>query len=93
MDTLIDPHVLERLSAEYLEMPGMKLTIAQIQRLCGVEPGMCELVLDALVKASFLCLKPDGTYVRQTHGSPYRARPAKAALTSRPLLASTRRAG
>jgi hypothetical protein len=61
--------VLERLRGEYVEMPGLKLQIAQVQRLCGIEQTMCTLVLDALVKANFLCLKSDGTYVRLTEGN------------------------
>ena len=69
VNTFLDQRVLERLRAEYLEMPGMKLTIDQVQRLCGIEQTMCKLVLDALVKTRFLCLKSDGTYVRLTEGS------------------------
>ena len=74
MNTFLDQRVLERLRAEYLEMPGMKLRIEQVQRLCGIEQTMCKLVLDALVKANFLCLKSDGTYVRLTEGSSPRFR-------------------
>jgi hypothetical protein len=90
VNTFLDHRVLERLRAEFLEMPGMKLRIEQVQRLCGIEPTMCRLALDALVKASFLCLKSDGTYVRLTEGSAPRPRPAKA--TSTPFLTTTRRA-
>jgi hypothetical protein len=88
----VDRRVLERLRAEYLEMPGMKLRIEQVQRLCGIEPPMCRLVLDALVKERFLCLKPDGTYVRATEGRSSQ-RPAKAALRSTPSATVARRAG
>lgn len=51
VNTFLDQRVLERLRAEHLEMPGMKLRIEQVQRLCGIEPQMCRLVLEALVKA------------------------------------------
>jgi hypothetical protein len=91
MNTFVDQRVLERLRAEYLEMPGMKLTIGQVQRLCGIEQTMCKLILDALVKTSFLCLKSDGTYVRLTEGSSPRPRPVKA-LTSTPIVMTSRRA-
>jgi hypothetical protein len=85
--------VLERLRGEYLEMPGMKLTIEQVQRLCGSEQTMCKLVLEALVKANYLCLKSDGTYVRLTEGcSTLPRRPAKAALRSMPPVTTARRA-
>ena len=73
---------LERIRAEYLEMPGLKLKIEQVQRLWGIEQSMCTEVLDSLVKAKFLCLKADGTYVRLTEGSIPLPRPVKAALTS-----------
>jgi hypothetical protein len=52
---------------------------------------MCKLILDALVKTSFLCLKSDGTYVRLTEGSSPRPRPVKA-LTSTPIVMTSRRA-
>lgn len=92
MNAFLDQRVLERLRAEYLEMPGMKLTIDQVQRLCGIEPEMCALVLDALVKANVLRLNADGTYVRWTDGSAPLPPPAKAALEPRPLAATSRRA-
>jgi hypothetical protein len=93
MNTFLDRRVLERLRAEYLEMPGMKLTFEQVQRLCGIEQTMCKLVLEALVKANFLCLKSDGTYVRLTEGrSTLPGRPAKAALRSVPPATVGRRA-
>jgi hypothetical protein len=52
------PHhtLLKRLRAEFLEMPGMRLTPEQLQRLCGIEPTMCQLVLDSLVDEKFLCV-------------------------------------
>ena len=59
---------LERLRAEFLEMPGLRLTVKQVQRLCGVEPTMCKAVLDAMVDAKFLRRKPDGTYARLSDG-------------------------
>jgi hypothetical protein len=73
---------LERLRAEYLEMPGLKLTAEQVQRLCGVEQMMCRAVLDALVETRFLCRKADGTYTRSADGEPGRPRPAKAEMRS-----------
>jgi DNA-binding IclR family transcriptional regulator len=72
--------VLERVRAEYLEMPGMRLTIQQVQRLCGIEPIQCRTVLDGLVEAEFLSVTPDGRYTRSTEGTTLRPRPAKARL-------------
>jgi hypothetical protein len=50
VNTFPDQRVLERLRAEYLEMPGLKLRIEQVQRLCGIEQTRCKLILDALVR-------------------------------------------
>jgi len=63
------PHVLlSRIRAEYLEMPGLRLTVPQAQRLCGDEGASCRAVLDLLVEERFLCRKPDGSYARLTDG-------------------------
>lgn len=61
--------MLERLRAEYLEMPGLRLKPEQVQRLCGIERTVCQMVLDSLVGAKFLCVKPDGSYARLTDGA------------------------
>jgi len=50
------------IQAEYLEMPGLLLTKAQIQRLWRLESPMCDTLLDALVAAEFL---------RKTHREAY----------------------
>jgi hypothetical protein len=68
VNTFLDQRVLDRIRAEYLEMPGLKLRMEQVQRLFGIEQTMCKLILDALVNTSFLCLQSDGTYVRLTEG-------------------------
>lgn len=91
MNPFFDQRVFDRLRAEYLEMPGLTLTIAQIERLCGIEPGECQPVLDALVQASFLRVNADGTYVRSTEGRTSLPAPAKA-IDSRPFVTTSRRA-
>jgi len=75
--------LLERVRAEFLEMPGLRLTREQAQRLCGVERALLQRVLDELVDARFLCVKPNGAYARLTDGanSPH-PRPAKADLAT-----------
>jgi len=60
--------VLDRLRAEFLEMPGLRLRPEQVQRLCGVEPTICRMMLELLVDEKFLCLKLDGHYARLTDG-------------------------
>ena len=70
--------VLNRLRAEYTEMPGLRLNAEQVQRLCGIEQTMCQLMLDVLVDEQFLCVNLDGRYARLTDG--HHGRPAKADL-------------
>ncbi|MBI4485876.1 MAG: hypothetical protein HY655_07690 [Acidobacteria bacterium] len=74
------PHdmTLTRIRAEYLEMPGLRLTLEQAQRLCGVERTVCKQILDALVEGGFLYVKADGMYARLTDGPFPHPQPAKA---------------
>ena len=74
--------MLERIRAEYVEMPGMTLRLEQVARLCGIERSLCKLVLDALVEVKFLCVKSDGSYARLSAETADRLRPAKANLES-----------
>ena len=69
--------VLKRIRAEYLEMPGMRLTARQMERLCGVEQSLCGQVLKTLVDEKFLCVKSDGAYARLTDGDLPRPVPPK----------------
>ena len=56
--------VLQRIQGEYLEMPGLRLTPAQAQRLWGLERDVCDAMLGALVDARFLVRTRDGAFVR-----------------------------
>jgi hypothetical protein len=69
--------IVERLRAEFLEMPGLRLTAQQVHRFCGVDQDACRAVLEVLVTEKFLCAKPDGTYARLTDGVNWRPRQAK----------------
>jgi hypothetical protein len=69
--------LLRRIQGEYLEMPGLRLTLAQAQRLFGVERALCKVVLEALVDTKFLSVKDDGTYARLTDGDLPRPCPDK----------------
>ena len=59
---------LTHIRGEYLEMPGLRLTVEQAQRLCGLERTLCKAVLDALVDEKFLCVRSNGVYARLTDG-------------------------
>ena len=80
MNNPVAPQVLQRIRAEYLEMPGLTLRPEQVQRLCGVDGTLCESVLQALVESGFLSRRPDGAYGRYSSPDVSRARQAKAGL-------------
>jgi hypothetical protein len=56
--------VLQRIQGEYVEMPGLRLTPAQAQRLWGLERDVCNALLGALVDAKFLAQTRDGAFIR-----------------------------
>ena len=56
--------VLRRVQGEYIEMPGLRLTPAQAQRLWGLDRVVCDTLLGALVDAKFLLRTRDGAFVR-----------------------------
>ena len=56
--------ILRRVRAEFVEMPGLRLTPAQALRLWGVERDMCHAVIDALIDSAFLRWTPAGALVR-----------------------------
>ena len=61
----MQPHALvERIRGEFIEMPGLQLTMAQAARLWGLDPAACRHVIEVLVDAAFLRWTPAGTIVR-----------------------------
>ena len=56
--------VLRRVQGEYREMPGLRLTTAQAQRLWGLDRAACDALLGALVDAKFLLRTRDGAFMR-----------------------------
>jgi hypothetical protein len=65
-----EPHALEfqklveRVRCEFLEMPGLRLTMPQAARLWGLDLPSCEAVVDALVRCEFLQRTGSGTVAR-----------------------------
>ncbi|MDE3153681.1 MAG: hypothetical protein KGN76_01190 [Acidobacteriota bacterium] len=57
-----------RLVAEYLEMPGLRLTLGQAGRLMGLPEAECARALDVLTRAGFLMRSADGRYGRAGDG-------------------------
>lgn len=66
------PDVLLRMRGEYREMPGLRLTLAQAQRLWALDTCTCESALGELIDAQFLRRAPDGTFVRFDSDTPRR---------------------
>jgi hypothetical protein len=56
--------LLNRIRGEFLEMPGLRLTCEQAQRLYGLDPALCQRALDRLVAAGFLCVMANRMYAR-----------------------------
>ena len=55
---------LHRIRMEYLEMPEMKLTLAQTRRLMNLPLEATEVALATLVDTGFLVQRHDGAFVR-----------------------------
>lgn len=55
---------VRRVSAEFLEMPGLRLTVPQASRLFGLPSTECLSLLTSLVQRGFLVRTRDGLYVR-----------------------------
>ena len=66
-DTTVDPCLWERVYAEYLEMPGLQLTLRQASRLWNMDLEVSQQVLEALVESAFL-RRNGAHYVRADSG-------------------------
>ena len=60
---------IQIIRGEFLEIPGLRLTSEQIQRLWGLHRDVCAAVLEDLLHQRFLQLTADGHYVRAGSGS------------------------
>jgi hypothetical protein len=58
------PDIEKRIEGEYLEMPGLILSVPQAQRLWALDRPSCERCLTTLVRTKFLRRTTDGRYVR-----------------------------
>ena len=57
--------LLQRITRDYEEQPGLRLTPQQAQRLWNLDGPTCGTVLTALVDAGVLQRSPDGRFVRR----------------------------
>jgi hypothetical protein len=58
---------LQRIRAEYQEMPGLSLSKEQMQKLWGLDAFVCDALVDALVASRVLRRTAVGAYV--VHGA------------------------
>ena len=70
----IDDRMLQRVCGEFLEMPGLRLTCKQAQRLWGLDEPTCRELLEYLVDAKFLRPSGPGMYARTSDGVAERPR-------------------
>ena len=56
--------VAELIRMEYVELPGLKLTFWQTQRLWNLPEDLCRQALTVLTQSRFLTRAADGAYVR-----------------------------
>lgn len=55
--------LIDRVRNEFLEMPGLKLTLAQAARFLCLDSSTCCDVLQSLIDSGFL-RRIDGSYIR-----------------------------
>lgn len=68
LSQLVSPsavNIVHRIRAEYGEMPGLKLTAAQAQRLWDLDRELCDALMADLVNSGFLARTRDGAFVRR----------------------------
>jgi hypothetical protein len=56
--------LVERIRGEFLEMPGLRLTVQQASRLWGLDPVCCRTVIDFLIETEFLRWTSGGRIAR-----------------------------
>lgn len=61
--------MLRRIRSEFLEMPGLRLTHKQAQRLWSLDEHTCAQLLDSLAQTKFLRRTDGGMYSRLTEGA------------------------
>ena len=64
---MTDPTIVLRARSEYIEMPGMRLTVPQASRLFHLQQDVCAHVLNSLVEEGFLN-RQDNRYARANTG-------------------------
>jgi len=64
VSTAVPTELLQRVRAEFLEMPGLRLTRAQARRLWAVDEASSDAILGVLIDARFLVYSGNVAYMR-----------------------------
>jgi hypothetical protein len=90
-----DLGLVRKIWNEYVEMPGLRLTRAQAQRLWTIDAETCDSLLQSLVEWKFLVRGTDGKYGRQLVGTEplTRLRMARTEVDARRAAGKLQRAG
>ena len=75
--------VVDRVRGEFVEMPGLELTLPQAVRLWTLGADDCRYVIDALVDAGFLKWTPRRTIIRTGRDLPIGPEPQTANISVR----------
>ena len=67
MDSMTTYAACTRIQTEYIEMPDLKLTAAQVRRLCGLRPDVCDAAIRVLIASGFLRQTANGSLMRRGH--------------------------
>ena len=68
LPSILPAQIVSRVCGEYLEMPGLRLTQKQAQRLWGLDEATCTQILEFLVEMNFLRRSEGQSYARSTDG-------------------------
>ena len=69
MSLLNVEEAVELIQMEYAEMPELKLSFWQAQRLWNLSDELCQRALAVLIGSGFLSRTPDGSYVHSQSSS------------------------
>ena len=66
--TRVSEQLVKRVKSEFIEMPGLRLTLEQGSRLWGLERDECDALLHSLVHRKFLTVTGAAKHGRATDG-------------------------
>jgi hypothetical protein len=64
VQTAIEDDLMQRVRSEFLEMPGLQLSVPQACRLWGLDASICGELMEQLVKTKFLYRTRAGGFAR-----------------------------